>query len=35
VTLSVAWTGISRNRDLYQERSYGRRALIAGITWAL
>jgi uncharacterized protein (TIGR02001 family) len=35
VSLSVAWTGISRNRDLYQERSYGRRALIVGITWAL
>ena len=35
VTLSVAWTGISRNRDLYQERSYGRRALIVGITCAL
>jgi uncharacterized protein (TIGR02001 family) len=35
VTLSVAWTGISRNRDLYQERSYGRRALIFGITYAL
>jgi uncharacterized protein (TIGR02001 family) len=35
VTLSVAWTGISRNRDLYQERSYGRRALIVGVTCAL
>ena len=35
VTLSVAWTGISRNRDLDQERSYGRQALIFGITWAL
>jgi uncharacterized protein (TIGR02001 family) len=35
VTLSVAWTGISRNRDLYQERSYGRRAVIFGITCAL
>ena len=35
VTLSVAWTGISRNRDLYQERSYGRQALIFGITCAL
>jgi uncharacterized protein (TIGR02001 family) len=35
VTLSVAWTGISRNRDLDQERSYGRHALIFGITYAL
>jgi uncharacterized protein (TIGR02001 family) len=35
VTLSVAWTGISRNRDLYQERSYRRQALIFGITCAL
>jgi uncharacterized protein (TIGR02001 family) len=35
VTLSVAWTGISRNRDLDQERSYGRQALIFGITYAL
>jgi hypothetical protein len=35
VTLSVAWTGISRNRDLDQERSYGREALIFGITYAL
>jgi uncharacterized protein (TIGR02001 family) len=35
VTLSVAWTGISRNRDLDQERSYGRQALILGVTWAL
>jgi uncharacterized protein (TIGR02001 family) len=35
VTLSVAWTGISRNRDLYQERTYGREALIVGITYAL
>jgi uncharacterized protein (TIGR02001 family) len=35
VTLSVAWTGISRNRDLDQEQSYGRQALIFGITCAL
>jgi uncharacterized protein (TIGR02001 family) len=35
VTLSIAWTGISRNRDLSEERSYGRKALIVGITWAL
>jgi uncharacterized protein (TIGR02001 family) len=35
VTLSVAWTGISHNRDLDQERSYGRQALTFGITYAL
>jgi uncharacterized protein (TIGR02001 family) len=35
VTLSVAWTGISRNRDLDQERPYGRQALIFGITCIL
>jgi uncharacterized protein (TIGR02001 family) len=35
VTLSVAWTGISRNRDLYQERSYSHHGLIFGITYAL
>ena len=35
VTLSAAWTGISRNRDLNQERSYGRQAMIFGITCAL
>jgi uncharacterized protein (TIGR02001 family) len=34
VTLTIAWTGISRNRDLDQERSYGRQALIFGITCA-
>jgi uncharacterized protein (TIGR02001 family) len=35
ITVSAALTGRGRGRDFYQERSYGRRALIFGITYVL
>jgi uncharacterized protein (TIGR02001 family) len=37
LTVNVAWTGAGPDRDLYQRRSssYGRNALIAGVTFAL
>jgi len=33
VTVSAAWTGVTRNDDLEQQRYYGRRALVFGITF--
>jgi hypothetical protein len=35
VTANISWTGIGRDRDLYQERSYRRRALVLGVTYVL
>ena len=35
VTVNVAWTGRVRGHDIYQERTYGRGALILGVTYAL
>jgi uncharacterized protein (TIGR02001 family) len=35
VTAEVSWSGIGRARDLYQERSYRRRALVLGVTYVL
>jgi uncharacterized protein (TIGR02001 family) len=35
VTVSIVWSGLQRGRDLYQERSYGRRALVFGVAYVL
>jgi uncharacterized protein (TIGR02001 family) len=35
VTVNAAWTGRMRGHDIYQERTYGRRALILGVTYVL
>ena len=35
ITVSAALTGRGRGHDFYQERSYGRRALVFGVTYVL
>ncbi|MEP7129667.1 MAG: TorF family putative porin [Sphingomicrobium sp.] len=35
LTGTVAWTGTGPDHDLYQRRSYGRSAFVAGVTFAL
>jgi uncharacterized protein (TIGR02001 family) len=33
ITASASWTGLNRGRDLYQERSHRRNALVLGLTY--
>jgi uncharacterized protein (TIGR02001 family) len=35
LTASIAWSGLQRGRDLYQERSRSRRAFVFGVTYVL